>query len=125
MIDQIDEVRKKLLTSLSITRVEPYIRDRVVVPSITYDVIQDDLEQTCSGGSLHRTEIDFRCLDDDYQGAEDLAEAVRAILDGWEPEDIAAFQRSGFERTYDLPIESSNNLLYSVTCTLTLWWSES
>lgn len=124
MNEQLEAIRDALLDSSDIDRVEPYLRDEVSLPCITYELSSDVLELTMSGGALHRSEIDFRCMASTYSGAEDLADAVgAALVDG--ALSIPSFVRVALDRTYDLPIESSNSLMYNVGVSVAFWWSES
>tara|TARA_R110000824_G_scaffold342528_1_gene528941 strand:- start:3704 stop:4090 length:387 start_codon:yes stop_codon:yes gene_type:complete len=124
----IQTLRDELLTSAFIDRVEPYLRDPVSVPVVIYEVASDDREQDLDGTSrLRRASVDFRCLEETYEAADDLAQRVTDVLNGYNSGDgsvIVGALATSFERTFDLAVESSNQLLYISTVTCTIWWQE-
>ena len=125
----IQTLRDKLLTSAFIDRVEPYLRDPVTVPVVIYEITSDEREGDLGGNSrLRRSSIDLRCLEETYEDADDLAQRVTDVLNdynvGGTSVVIDGASASSFERSFDLPIESSNRLLYVSTVTATIWWQE-
>ena len=125
----IQTLRDQLLTSSFIDRVEPYLRDPVTVPVVIYEITSDEREADLGGNSrLRRSSIDLRCLEETYEDADDLAQRVTDVLNNYNVGGtsvvIDGASASSFERSFDLPIESSNRLLYVSTVTATIWWQE-
>tara|TARA_R100000353_G_scaffold85872_2_gene64013 strand:- start:938 stop:1339 length:402 start_codon:yes stop_codon:yes gene_type:complete len=114
------------------TLVEPYLRDDVGLPAIVYEIQSEEIERDLLNtvGDLRLSTVSFRCLSNTYSEAESTASAVMARLDdytivvsGEDATSIKGLSVQSLERSYSLPVESSNEILYEVDISLVVSWS--
>lgn len=121
MIEMVKELRTQLLTSSSITAVEPYLRDETSLPAIIYEVTTDEsVEQlSASGSTLRFSVVEFRALSEDYTEAEQLADEIRQKLQAktYNGTPTESVRIASMDRAFELPIDSSNQVLYVVSVT--------
>lgn len=87
------------LSHTVVDRISPQVRAQGdPLPAIVYEVVSDEhMGATLNGpATMHRITVDFRCYSDDYAQAKQIADAVRASLDGVA---FAEVQWSAAERT--------------------------
>lgn len=114
------------------TLVEPYLRDDVGLPAIVYEIQSEEVERDLLNiiGDLRLSTVSFRCLSNTYSEAESTASAVMARLadytivnSGEDATSIKGLSVQSLERSYSLPVESSNEILYEVDISLVVSWS--
>ena len=109
--------------------VSPYLREEDQVPAVVYEVSEDEIidDLSPSGNQFRRSVVDLRCVGATYDAADDVADDVHSKIRGktWSDTPIDAAHVFEFERTYDMPIESSNQLLYITTVRVQVWWDGS
>lgn len=106
--------------------VAPYLREEDQLPAVVYEVTDDEIidDLSASGNTLRNSIIDLRCIATTYEGADDLSETVHSKLraHSFGTGEIQSAHVIGFDRAYDMPIESSNQLLYITTARVQVWW---
>ena len=116
------------------TLVEPYLRDDVGLPAIVYEIQSEEVERDLLNivGDLRLSTVSFRCLSNTYSEAESTASAVMARLadysivnSGEDATSIKGLSVQSLDRSYSLPVESSNEILYEVDVSLVVSWSVS
>ena len=114
------------------TLVEPYLRDDVGLPAIVYEIQSEEIERDLLNivGDLRLSTVSFRCLSNTYSEAESTASAVMARLanytivsSGASATSIKGLSVQSLDRSYSLPVESSNEILYEVDISLVVSWS--
>lgn len=114
------------------TLVEPYLRDDVGLPAIVYEIQSEEVERDLLNivGDLRLSTVSFRCLSNTYSEAESTASAVMARLanytivpSGGSATSIKGLSVQSLDRSYSLPVESSNEILYEVDISLVVSWS--
>tara|TARA_S200002703_G_scaffold159815_1_gene174877 strand:+ start:1138 stop:1539 length:402 start_codon:yes stop_codon:yes gene_type:complete len=116
------------------TLVEPYLRDDVGLPAIVYEIQSEEIERDLLNivGDLRLSTVSFRCLSNTYSEAESTASAVMSriadytiVPSGESATSIKGLSVQSLERSYSLPVESSNEILYEVDISLVVSWSSS
>ena len=114
------------------TLVEPYLRDDVGLPAIVYEIQSEEVERDLlnTAGDLRLSTVSFRCLSNTYAVAESTASAVMdrisdytIVPSGDGATSIKGLSVQSLERSYSLPVESSNEILYEVDISLVVSWS--
>ena len=126
MIQAIKELREQLLTSSDIDSVEPYLRDDSALPAVLYEVQSDEtvMQLAAAGADLRFAVIEFRALSEDYVEAESLAEEIRAKLEAktYDGTPTQSVRIASFDRAYEMPVDSSNQVLYVVTVSVNVFF---
>lgn len=114
------------------TLVEPYLRDDVGLPAIVYEIQSEEVERDLltKVGTLRLTTVSFRCLSTTFAQAESTAAAVMArlgsyviVATGAGATAIKGLSVQSLDRSYSLPVESSNEILYEVDISVVVSWS--
>jgi len=114
------------------TLVEPYLRDELDLPAIVYEIQSEEIERDLQTkvGLLRLSTVSLRCLSDTYSVAESTASDVllrigsyTVVASGENATSIKGLSVQSLERSYSLPVESSNEILYEVDISLVVSWS--
>jgi len=114
------------------TLVEPYLRDDVGLPAIVYEIQSEEVERDLltKVGTLRLSTVSFRCLSNTFSVAESTAAAVMTrlgnytvVATGQNPTAIKGLSVQSLDRSYSLPVESSNEILYEVDISVVVSWS--
>lgn len=114
------------------TLVEPYLRDELDLPAIVYEIQSEEVERDLltKVGTLRLSTVSFRCLSDTFAVAESTAAAVMTRLGnytivgtGETATAIKGLSVQSLDRSYSLPVESSNEILYEVDISVVVSWS--
>jgi len=114
------------------TLVEPYLRDDVGLPAIVYEIQSEEVERDLltKVGTLRLSTVSFRCLSNTFSVAESTAAAVMTrlgnytvVATGQNPTAIKGLSVQSLDRSYSLPVESSNEILYEVEISVVVSWS--
>ncbi len=114
------------------TLVEPYLRDDVGLPAIVYEIQSEEVERDLltKVGTLRLSAVSFRCLSTTFSVAESTAAAVMTrlgnytvIATGENATAIKGLSVQSVDRSYSLPVESSNEILYEVEISVVVSWS--
>lgn len=114
------------------TLVEPYLRDDLNLPAIVYEIQSEEVERDLltKVGTLRLSTVSFRCLSDTFSVAESTAAAVMTRLgnfvvvgSGASATSIKGLSVQSLDRSYSLPVESSNEILYEVEISTVISWS--
>ena len=112
--------------------VEPYLRDDIALPAIVYEIQSEEVERDLLTkiGTLRLSTVSFRCLSNTYSQAESTAAALLTRLGsysivptGESQTSIRGLSVQSLERSYSLPVESSNEILYEVEVSAVISWS--
>ena len=112
--------------------VEPYLRDDVGLPAIVYEIQSEEVERDLltKVGTLRLSTVSFRCLSNTFSEAESTAAAVMTRLGtytvvpvGGTVTAIKGLSVQSLDRSYSLPVESSNEILYEVDISVVVSWS--
>ena len=126
MIEMVKELRTQLLTSSSITAVEPYLRDETKLPAVLYELSQDEAveELSAAGSNLRFSVVEFRALSEDYGEAESLAAEIKTKVEAksYDGTPTQSVRVSSFDRAYEMPVDSGNQVLYVVTVSVNVFW---
>lgn len=110
------------------TLVEPYLRDDLDLPAIVYEIQSEEFERdlTTKVSTLRLSTVSLRCLSDTFSVAESTAEDVITRLGNYnvtESTAIRGLSIQSLDRSYSLPVESSNEILYEVDISVVVSWS--
>ncbi len=114
------------------TLVEPYLRDDVGLPAIVYEIQSEEVERDLltKVGTLRLSTVSFRCLSNTFSVAESTAAAVMTrlgsyviVATGAGATAIKGLSVQSLDRSYSLPVESSNEILYEVDISVVVSWS--
>lgn len=112
--------------------VEPYLRDDLDLPAIVYEIQSEEVERDLltKVGALRLSTVSFRCLSDTFAVAESTAAAVMTrlaaytvVASGSNSTAIKGLSVQSLDRSYSLPVESSNEILYEVDISVVVSWS--
>lgn len=110
------------------TLVEPYLRDDVGLPAIVYEIQSEEVERDLLTivGTLRLSTVSFRCLSSTYAVAESTSQDLMSRLGNYSvtaSTDIRGISIQSLDRSYSLPVESSNEILYEVDVSVVVSWS--
>ena len=114
------------------TLVEPYLRDDVGLPAIVYEIQSEEVERDLltKVGTLRLSTVSFRCLSNTFSVAESTVAAVMTrigsyviVATGAGATAIKGLSVQSLDRSYSLPVESSNEILYDVDISVVVSWS--
>ncbi len=118
-----------LLDNTAITAITSEIRPQVLpddasYPALTYSMIDDERIRTLDGHStLSTASFDIDCYAPQYAKARELADVVRAELDGYTGElGGHTAEQIDFDAASDY-VEGQTKI-YSVTMSVAIWYSE-
>tara|TARA_R100001594_G_scaffold150193_1_gene210465 strand:+ start:1186 stop:1563 length:378 start_codon:yes stop_codon:yes gene_type:complete len=123
----IAKLRDRLLESSSIDTVEPYLREETSLPVVVYEFSADDREMDLNQNStLRRTVVLLRCMASSYSSADDMASAVESTLEDWSEDSppINCALAQSVTRSFAVPVEASNALIYEAAVEVVVWWSD-
>lgn len=112
--------------------VEPYLRDDLSLPAIVYEIQSEEVERDLltKVGTLRLSTVSFRCLSNTFSVAESTAAAVMTrlgnytvVATGETATAIRGLSVQSLDRSYSLPVESSNEILYEVDISVVVSWS--
>ena len=112
--------------------VEPYLRDDLDLPAIVYEIQSEEVERDLltKVGTLRLSTVSFRCLSNTFSVAESTAAAVMTRLGTYTvvatvetATAIKGLSVQSLDRSYSLPVESSNEILYEVDISVVVTWS--
>lgn len=112
--------------------VEPYLREDLDLPAIVYEIQSEEVERDLltKVGTLRLSTVSFRCLSNKFSEAESTAAAVMTrlasytvVATGQNPTAIKGLSVQSLDRSYSLPVESSNEILYEVDISVVVSWS--
>ena len=112
--------------------VAPYLRDAIALAAIVYEIQSEEVERDLLTkiGTLRLSTVSFRCLSNTYSQAESTAAALLPRLGsysivptGESQTSIRGLSVQSLERSYSLPVESSNEILYEVEVSAVISWS--
>jgi hypothetical protein len=112
--------------------VEPYLREDLDLPAIVYEIQSEEVERDLltKVGTLRLSTVSFRCLSNTFSEAESTAAAVMTRLGtytvvpvGGTVTAIKGLSVQSLDRSYSLPVESSNEILYEVDISVVVSWS--
>jgi hypothetical protein len=112
--------------------VEPYLREDLDLPAIVYEIQSEEVERDLltKVGTLRLSTVSFRCLSNTFSEAESTAAAVMTRLGtytvvpvGGTATAIKGLSVQSLDRSYSLPVESSNEILYEVDISVVVSWS--
>ncbi len=110
------------------TLVEPYLRDDLDLPAIVYEIQSEEIERDLLTvvGTIRLSTVSFRCLSSTYAGAESTSQGLITRLGNYSvtaSTDIRGISIQSLDRSYSLPVESSNEILYEVDVLVVVSWS--
>jgi len=110
------------------TLVEPYLRDDLDLPAIVYEIQSEEFERdlTTKVSTLRLSTVSIRCLSGTFSLAESTAEDVVTRLGNYNVTNSTAIRGlsiQSLDRSYSLPVESSNEILYEVDISVVVSWS--
>ena len=112
--------------------VEPYLREDLKLPAIVYEIQSEEVERDLltKVGTLRLSTVSFRCLSNTFSVAESTAAAVMTrlgtytvVATGETATAIKGLSVQSLDRSYSLPVESSNEILYEVDISVIVSWS--
>jgi len=110
------------------TLVEPYLRDDVGLPAIVYEIQSEEVERDLLNivGDLRLSTVSFRCLSATFSVAESTSQSLIQRLGDFSitsSTDIRGISIQSLDRSYSLPVESSNEIMYEVDVSVVISWS--
>lgn len=110
------------------TLVEPYLRDDLDLPAIVYEIQSEEIERDLLTvvGTVRLSTVSFRCLSSTYADAESTSQGLITRLGNYsitQSTDIRGISIQSLDRSYSLPVESSNEILYEVDVSVVVSWS--
>ncbi len=110
------------------TLVEPYLRDDLDLPAIVYEIQSEEIERDLLTvvGTIRLSTVSFRCLSSTYAVAESTSQGLITRLGNYsitQSTDIRGIYIQSLDRSYSLPVESSNEILYEVDVSVVVSWS--
>lgn len=110
------------------TLVEPYLRDDLDLPAIVYEIQSEEIERDLLTvvGTIRLSTVSFRCLSSTYAVAESTSQGLITRLGNYsitQSTDIRGISIQSLDRSYSLPVESSNEILYEVDVSVVVSWS--
>lgn len=110
------------------TLVEPYLRDDLDLPAIVYEIQSEEIERDLLTvvGTIRLSTVSFRCLSSTYADAESTSQGLITRLGNYsitQSTDIRGISIQSLDRSYSLPVESSNEILYEVDVSVVVSWS--
>lgn len=108
--------------------VEPYLRDDLDLPAIVYEIQSEEIERDLLTvvGTIRLSTVSFRCLSSTYAVAESTSQGLITRLGNYsitQSTDIRGISIQSLDRSYSLPVESSNEILYEVDVSVVVSWS--
>jgi len=110
------------------TLVEPYLRDDLDLPAIVNEIQSEEIERDLLTvvGTIRLSTVSFRCLSSTYAVAESTSQGLITRLGNYsitQSTDIRGISIQSLDRSYSLPVESSNEILYEVDVSVVVSWS--